>query len=47
MRRWTGLLSVSQQRALAATLVDAVPAELDGVDGVEPPVTCVCADDGP
>ena len=36
-RRWTALLSVAQQRALADTLVDAVPVELDGFDSEEPP----------
>ena len=34
--RWSALLSVAQQDALAATLVDDVPVELDGTDG-EPP----------
>ena len=42
LRRWTALLSVAQQRALAGTLVDAVPVELDGRDGEEPPVASVC-----
>ena len=44
LRRWSELLSVSQQRALAATLVDAVPEELDGADGEEPPAASVCVD---
>ena len=35
-RRWTGLLSVAIQDSVAATLVDDVPAELDGADGVAP-----------
>ena len=43
-RRWGELLSVSQQRALAATLVDAVPQDLDGVDGEAPPIGCVCTE---
>ena len=43
-RRWGELLSISQQRALAATLVDAVPHDLDGVDGEAPPIGCVCAE---
>ena len=45
-RRWSDLLSVSQQRALAATLVDAVPQDLDGIDGEAPPIGCVCAESG-
>ncbi len=45
LRRWSDLLSVAQQRALAATLVDAVPVDLDGVDGAEPPLACVCEED--
>ena len=43
LRRWTALLSVAQQRALAETLVDAAPVELDAFDGEEPPIACVCA----
>ena len=45
LQRWTALLSVAQQRALALTLVDAVPIELDGVDGVAPSWASVCAGD--
>ena len=36
LRRWGSLLSVAQQDALAATLVDDVPSDLDGADGVQP-----------
>ena len=35
-QRWGGMLSVAQQDSLAATLVDDVPTDLDGVDGVAP-----------
>ena len=34
--RWTRLLSVTAQDCLAATLVDDVPADLDGTDGTPP-----------
>ena len=45
LRRWTALLSVAQQDALAATLVDDVPSDLDGADGGEPCVVDVWVDD--
>ena len=35
-RRWRTLLSVAQQDSLAATLIDDVPSDLDGVDGAAP-----------
>ena len=41
--RWACHISIAVQGALAATLVDAVPVELDGADGVAPPVVEVCA----
>ena len=44
LRRWSELLSVAQQRGLAASLFDAVPIDLDGIDGDAPPVANVCAD---
>ena len=34
--RWSSLLSVTQQDAIAATLVDDVPLELDDADAVQP-----------
>ena len=43
-RRWGGLLSVGVQSALAATLVDDVPLELDGIDELAPPDVEVWAD---
>ena len=44
MWRWSCQVSVAVQAALAATLVDAVPVELDGADGPPPPDATVCAD---
>ena len=42
--RWSCQISVAVQTALAATLVDAVPVDLDGVDGAPPPDATVCAE---
>ena len=44
MRRWAGLLSIAQQDALAATLVDDVPVDLDGIDGAPPDEVSVWLD---
>ena len=42
--RWWALLSVAQQDALAATLVDDCPLALDGHDGAEPAFSELVAD---
>ena len=41
MTRWTTLLGVAQQAALAASLAADVPCELDGVVGDAPPLADV------
>ena len=42
--RWTSLLSVAAQSALAATLVDDAVVVLDGTDGATPSHADVCLD---
>ena len=42
--RWSCQISIAVQAAVAATLVDAVPVDLDGVDGPPPPDATVCAE---
>ena len=46
LRRWTGMLGVAVQDALAATLVDDAVALLDGCDGEAPPDVDAWVDDG-
>ena len=44
MHRWTGILAVAAQRALAATLLELPVDDAEGVDGEEPVLEDVLGD---